>query len=123
LEDDVLFRLATAKGDILENISLIENLEYSKKLSNEISEKVAVAKITEARINDTSEKYRPAAIRGALFYFMLSDLPKIHSFYKFSLESFIIVINRAIDRISENKMYNPDQLMIPYGEEENEATY
>jgi dynein heavy chain, axonemal len=119
LEDDVLYKLATAKGDILENIALIENLEYSKKLSNEISEKVAIAKITEAKINDTSEKYRPAAIRGALFYFMLSDLPKIHSFYKFSLESFIIVINRAIDKISENKMYNPDQLMVPYGEEEN----
>lgn len=50
---------------------------------------------------------------------MLSDLPKIHSFYKFSLESFIIVINRAIDKISTNKIYNPDKMMVPYGEEEN----
>jgi len=30
----------------------------------------------------------------------LTDLSKIHSFYKFSLESFIVVINRAIDLIS-----------------------
>lgn len=88
----------------MDNISLIENLETSKKLSNEIKEKVEVAKITEAKINETSEGYRPAAIRGALIYFLLSDLPKIHSFYKFSLESFIIVIHRAIDQISERKM-------------------
>jgi dynein heavy chain len=121
LEDDVLYKLATAQGDILENISLIENLEYSKKLSNEINEKVAIAKVTEAKINDTSEKYRPAAVRGALFYFMLSDMPKIHSFYKFSLESFVAVMNRAIDKISENKMYNLDDLMCAYGAEEHDG--
>jgi dynein heavy chain len=39
--------LANAEGDILEDIALIENLEYSKKLSTEISEKVEVAKETE----------------------------------------------------------------------------
>jgi dynein heavy chain len=49
---------------------------------------------------------------------MLSDLPKIHSFYKFSLEAFIIVMNRSIDKISENKLYSGD-LMDPYGEEEH----
>jgi len=58
--------------------------------------------------------YRPAASRGALIYFLLSDLPKIHSFYKFSLESFIDVINRAIDKITEGlegkrNMFDLDQ--------------
>jgi dynein heavy chain len=41
-------------------------------------------------------------------------LPKIHSFYKYSLESFIDVINRAIDQITEGldgkeKMYEVDE--------------
>lgn len=116
LEDELLYKLANAKGDILDDIELIENLEYSKKLSVEIAEKVAAAKITEAKINETSENYRPAASRGALFYFMLSDLSKIHSFYKYSLEAFIVVINRAIDSISENKMYSKNT-MIPYGDD------
>lgn len=49
---------------------------------------------------------------------MLSDMPKIHSFYKFSLESFIVVINRAIDSISENKMY-PEESMVPYNENDD----
>ena len=48
-----------------------------------------------------------------MIYFLLSDLPKIHSFYKYSLESFIDVINRAIDNITEGietkaKMYEID---------------
>jgi len=104
LEDDLLFRLANVQGDILENIELIENLEYSKKLSGEISVKVEIAKKTEVKINEASEFYRPAASRGALFYFLLTDLAKIHSFYKYSLDAFIVVIHRAIDSISEIKM-------------------
>jgi len=47
LEADLLYRLATAEGDILDNIDLIENLEKSKKLSTEINEKVEIAKVTE----------------------------------------------------------------------------
>merc|ERR1711959_243576 len=106
LEKDLLFKLANAKGDILDDIKLIENLEYSKKLSVEIEEKVAIAKVTEAKINETPENYRPASNRGALFYFLLSDLAKIHTFYKYSLDTFIVVIHRAIDAISENKMFD-----------------
>jgi dynein heavy chain len=101
LENDLLYQLANAEGDILENIQLIENLEYSKKISLEIKEKVEIAKQTEIMINDASEAYRPAASRGALVFFMMNELYKIHSFYKFSLDSFVIVVNRAIDIVSE----------------------
>ena len=101
LENDLLFRLANAEGDILENIELIENLEYSKKISMEIKEKVEIAKVTEVQINDASEAYRPAASRGALVFFLMNELYKIHSFYKFSLDSFVIVVNRAIDLVAE----------------------
>lgn len=74
------------------------------------------AKITEAKINETSETYRPAASRGALIYFLLSDLAKIHTFYKYSLESFIVVINRAIDEITEGKEPGKSK-MYPIDEE------
>lgn len=101
LEDDLLQRLADATGDILENYDLIENLERSKALSTEINAKVEIAKVTEVAINDASEAYRPAASRGALVFFLMNELTRIHSFYKFSLDSFIIVINRAIDLVAE----------------------
>ena len=101
LESGLLYKLANAEGDILEDIELIESLEYSKKLSTEIQEKVEIAKETEVNIKIACEFYRPAASRGALVFFLLMELSKIHSFYKFSLDSFIIVVNRAIDIVAD----------------------
>lgn len=101
LENDLLFSLANAKGDILEDIALIEKLEFSKKLSIEIQEKVEIAKVTQENIAQASEAYRPAASRGALVFFLLNELYKIHTFYKFSLDSFVIVVKRAIDLVAE----------------------
>jgi len=96
LEDGLLQQLAEATGDILENIELIESLERSKALSTEINIKVEIAKVTEVAINEASEAYRPAASRGALVFFLMNELTRIHSYYKFSLDSFIIVIRRAV---------------------------
>jgi hypothetical protein len=32
---------------------------------------------------------------------MMNELTRIHSYYKFSLDSFVIVVNRAIDLVAE----------------------
>lgn len=101
LEASLLKQLAEAEGDILDNIELIENLETSKRIAVEIKEKVEIAKVTEAQINEASEAYRPAASRGALVFFLMNELYKVHSFYMFSLDSFVIVVNRAIDIVAE----------------------
>ena len=101
LEKGLLQQLQEAEGDILENIELIESLEFSKKLSTEIKEKVEIAKATEIDINISSEYYRPAASRGALVFFLMNELYKIHSFYKYSLDSFLIVVTRAIDIVAD----------------------
>lgn len=100
LEDDLLYRLTNAKGDILEDIALIENLERSKQISDEVKEKMAIAEVTEKMIIKTSEEYRPAAARGALTFFLMNELYKIHHFYRFSLESYLIVVTRAIDLVA-----------------------
>ena len=101
LEDDLLKRLSEQEGDILEDLELIENLEKSKILSTEIKEKMDIAKVTDEQITISSEVYRPAANRGALVFFLLMDLFRMHSFYKFSLDSFIIVVKRAIDIVAD----------------------
>jgi len=70
-------------------------------VSTETQVKVAEATITTAAIIETSEQYRPAANRGALVFFLMNELFKIHSFYRFSLDSFVIVVNRAIDIVAD----------------------
>jgi dynein heavy chain len=96
LEDGILEQLANAEGDVLENIALIENLEDSKATSIEVAEKMAIAKETEVLIEKAREMYRPVAARGSLMFFLLSDLVKIHSFHHYSLNSYVIVFERAI---------------------------
>jgi len=115
--------LAESEGDILEDIELIESLEYSKKLSTEIKEKVEIAIETEKNINEASEAYRPAASRGALVFFLMSELNKIHSFYKFSLDSFVIVVKRAIDLVQAKAKAEKDaaKKAAAGGEEEEGA--
>jgi len=76
---------------------------------------VEIAKETEIQINTASEFYRPAASRGALVFFLLMELTKIHSFYKFSLDSFIIVVQRAINIVAERM--NPKKKEVEEGEE------
>lgn len=40
LEDELLFKLSNAEGDITEDVALIESLEESKRVATEINEKV-----------------------------------------------------------------------------------
>lgn len=101
LEDNILHRLATAEGDITEDVDLIEGLEETKRISTDINEKAAKAVETQAQIQITSEKYRPVANRSALLFFMMNDLFKIHSYYIYSLAAFTTVFYRGIDLVTE----------------------
>jgi len=96
LEDGLLKQLSDAKGDILEDVALIESLEAAKALSTEIGEKVLIAQETEIKINDAREFYRVIATRASLLFFILSDMFKIHQFYHYSLSSFTTVFLRSI---------------------------
>ena len=51
LEDNILNKLATAQGDITEDVDLIEGLETTKKIANEIAIKQEAAKATQVSIN------------------------------------------------------------------------
>jgi dynein heavy chain len=97
LEDSILKRLANAKGDITEDVRLIEGLEETKKISIDIAKKSAAALKTQEEIKITSEKYRPVANRTALLFFLMNDLVKIHTYYIYSLAAFTAVFYRGID--------------------------
>jgi len=98
IEDSLLEQLANAEGDLTENIVLIENLEESKRVSLDIAEKAEIAATTEIEINKAREEYRPVATRGALLFFMLGSLVRVSKLYQFSLASFVVVFERAIDK-------------------------
>ncbi|NXY74435.1 DYH9 protein, partial [Glareola pratincola] len=103
LEDNLLSRLSSASGNFLGDTALVENLEITKQTAAEIEEKVQESKVTETKINEAREHYRPAAARASLLYFTMNDLHAIHPMYQFSLKAFSIVFQKAIERAAPDE--------------------
>jgi dynein heavy chain len=101
LEDNILYKLATAEGDITEDVELIEGLEETKRVSIDITHKAEVATETQKNIEIVSEKYRPVANRSSLLFFLMNELVKSHSYYIYSLASFTDVFYRGIDKVTQ----------------------
>ena len=82
LEDTILEKLSSATTEeILDQDTLIDILEDSKRVSGEINERMEAAKIVEAEINETRSTYSPVAIRGSILYFVIADLANIDPMY------------------------------------------
>uniref|UniRef100_H2ZL82 Uncharacterized protein n=1 Tax=Ciona savignyi TaxID=51511 RepID=H2ZL82_CIOSA len=96
LEDSLLRELATSKGNMLDNTELIETLDETKSKATEVTEKLAMAAKTSADIDKLRDGYRPAARRGAILFFVLSEMAVINNMYQFSLASFLGVFDFSL---------------------------
>ncbi|XP_076398736.1 dynein axonemal heavy chain 9 isoform X2 [Peromyscus maniculatus bairdii] len=103
LEDNLLSRLSSASGNFLGETALVENLEVTKQTAAEVEDKVQEAKLTEVKINEAREHYRPAAARASLLYFIMNDLSRIHPMYQFSLKAFSIVFQKAVEKAAPSE--------------------
>jgi len=103
LEALLLEKLTSSEGDVLEDVNLIISLEDAKVTFEEAKVGLKNAMVTEAKINETSEYYRPSADRGALLFFLMMDLAKMHSFYHYSLDAFVMVVTRSISSVTLRK--------------------
>jgi dynein heavy chain len=111
LEDSILHKIANAEGDITEDRALIESLENTKVIANDIARKQVIAAQTAQSINVTSEKYRSVAERGSLLFFLLNSLFKMHTYYIYNLEAYILVLARSVNACGE-----PDDILRPKAE-------
>jgi len=72
-------------------------LDESKKMANEINERVEQSKLVEAEINETRNLYTSVAIRGSIIYFVIADMAKIDPMYQNSLAYVKSLFNKAIE--------------------------
>lgn len=97
LEKHLLEELATSSGNILENTSLIENLNQTKEKSKVIESSLEESLQLQANLDLQREVYRDLAIKGASLYMLISDLQKTNNMYRFSLRLYLKIFNKSLD--------------------------
>jgi dynein heavy chain len=98
LEDEILFLLSTAQGSLLDNEQLVNTLQSSKSIAQDVVQQLIISEETEKRIDGAREAYRPSSQRASILYFVLSDLPSVDPMYQFSLEAYIELFEQSISK-------------------------
>lgn len=70
-----------AGEDILDDDILVNSLNESKKITDDIKQKLSSAKLLEERIEENRKNYKPVADHGAKLYFCMEELIQLDPMY------------------------------------------
>lgn len=111
LEDSLLRELSTTTGNMLDNVELVSTLENTKSKATEVMEKLTLAEQTSKDIDKLRNVYRPVARRGAILFFVLSDMAGVNAMYQYSLASYLEVFAYSLRKalphtVLERRLHN-----------------
>jgi dynein heavy chain len=99
IEEKILYNL-TKNSEIkaiLEEDTLINVLDESAVVSEDIKVRLAEAAITEKEIDTTRENFRPIAFRAQILFFTIVELAVIDPMYQYSLQWYQALFSGSIE--------------------------
>jgi dynein heavy chain len=97
IEQQILSKLSAVTGNILDDEALVNDLNASKLVQDEIKRKNVQEKKSTEEINLRRAQYKGLANNVANLYFCIASLAQIDPMYQFSLQFFIDLFIRATD--------------------------
>lgn len=89
LEANLLHKLSTTEGSLLDDLSVMEVLNTSKAKAIEIREKLESAELAKETIHRAREEFRPVASRGSVLYFLIVKMTLVNTMYQTALVQFL----------------------------------
>lgn len=93
-------------AEILDDDTLVNSLNESKKITDDIKHKLQSAKLVEDRIEENRRHFKPVAVLAAKLYFALQEMAQLDPMYQFSMKYYREIFFKSFtigDKVKEIK--------------------
>ncbi|XP_037924624.1 dynein heavy chain 5, axonemal isoform X2 [Hermetia illucens] len=104
LEANLLYRLSSSQGSLVDDEALIQVLQETKTTAEEVNQKLKISEVTEKKIMIAREEFRAVAARGSILYFLIVEMSNVNIMYQNSLKQFLVIFNNSITKSTKSSI-------------------